>query len=285
MGENGTEEFTFSAADGFRLAGGHFRSETPAKALVLIASATAVPRQYYSKFARYLAERGFDALTFDYRGIGGSRPASLAGFPARMRDWALLDLRAAADFATERAEGKPLFFVGHSFGGQALGLLPNSAKVSRAVFVASQIGYWRLFPFPENYRIFMMLNFAGPMVAHTLGYIPGWLGTGEDLPKNVFLEWASWCMRPDYLFDDETLEERKNFPNYRGALYGIGISDDKWAPPVAVERLLGHYTGTKAEHITVRPDDIGVRALGHFGFFREIGRDKLWPLAADWLSR
>jgi predicted alpha/beta hydrolase len=284
MSENGETELTFSAADGFRLAASHFHAETPAQALVLIASATAVPRQYYGKFARFLTERALDVLTFDYRGIGGSRPASLRGFPARMRDWALLDLKAAVDFAAERAGGKPLFFIGHSFGGQALGLLPNNEKVSRAVFVASQIGYWRLFPFPENYRIYAMLNWIGPLVAHSFGYVPGWLGLGVDLPKNVFLEWAGWCMRPDYLFDDETLNERKNFLNYRGALRGIGMSDDKWAPPIAVEKLLAHYTGTKAEHITLRPGDIGQRAVGHFGFFRETGREKLWPLAAGWFS-
>src|SRR5690348_14590136 len=129
MSENGALELTFSATDGFSLAVSHFHAETPARALVLIASATAVPRQYYAKFARYLAERGFDVLTFDYRGIGGSRPLSLRGFSARMRDWALLDLQAAVDFAAGRAGGKPLFFIGHSFGGQALGLLPNNQQV------------------------------------------------------------------------------------------------------------------------------------------------------------
>lgn len=284
MSENGASELTFLATDGFSLAASHFQAETPAKALVLVASATAVPRQYYGKFARYLTEREFDVLTFDYRGIGGSRPLSLRGFSARMRDWALLDLKAAVDCAAEMARGKPLFFIGHSFGGQALGLLPNNGRVSRAMFVASQIGYWRLFPFPENYRIYAMLNWIGPLVAHSFGYVPGWLGLGVDLPKNVFLEWAGWCMQPDYLFDDETLNERKNFPNYRGALRGVSVSDDKWAPPIAVEKLLAHYTGAKAEQITMRPSDVGEAAIGHFGFFRESGREKLWPLATDWFS-
>jgi predicted alpha/beta hydrolase len=285
MSDNDADELTFPARDGFQLAASLWRADPPAKAFVLIASATAVPRQYYAKFARYLAERGFDVLTFDYRGIGGSRPASLRGFTARMRDWALLDLQAALDLASRHANGRPLFYVGHSFGGQALGLLPDNSKVSRAFFVASQIGYWRLFPFPENYRIYAMLNWIGPLIAHTFGYVPGWLGLGVDLPKNVFLEWAGWCMQPDYLFNDPTLLERNNFPNFHGALRSIGLSDDKWAPPAAVAKLLSHYSGTKAEQVTIRPSDIGAAAIGHFGFFRETSREKLWPLSASWFSR
>jgi predicted alpha/beta hydrolase len=92
-------------------------------------------------------------------------------------------------------------------------------------------------------------------------------------------------MKPGYLFDDETLDTRVNFPNYRGALRAIGMSDDDWAPPIAVKKLLAGYTGTKAEHITVHPNDISVKKIGHFGFFRELGRDKLWPAVADWLSQ
>ena len=216
-------------------------------------------------------------MTFDYRGIGGSRPASLRGFECRMRDWAALDLSAAVDFAAREA-ASPLLYVGHSYGGQALGLLPNNGKVERALFVAAQVGYWRLFPSPKKWRVWFMLNVAGPAVARILGYVPGRLGIGEDLPKDVFLEWASWCMKPDYLFDDETLEARKHFPNYRGALRGIGMSDDAWAPPVAVEKLLAHYTGTTPEHVTVSPNDIGEKKIGHFGFFRQQARGESFGL-------
>jgi len=200
-----------------------------------------------------------------------------------MRDWAALDLVAAVDFAVREAGG-PLLYVGHSFGGQALGLLPNNQKVARALFIAAQVGYWRLFPPPENWRVWFMLNVAGPLVAQLFGYVPGRIGIGEDLPKGVFLEWASWCMKPNYLFDDETLDARKYFSNYRGALCGIGMADDSWAPPVAIEKLLAGYTGTQPEHVTIVPADIGETKIGHFGYFRQQAGEKLWPAAADWLS-
>ena len=178
----GETELTFPARDGYMLAATRRRpANGNAKAFVLIGSATAVPRQFYAKFASYLAEAGFAVLSFDYRGVGGSRPKSLRGFPASMRDWAALDLSAAIDFAAKEAAGRPLLLVGHSFGGQALGLVPNSQKISRALLVAAQVGYWRLFPPPENYRIYVRLRFIGPMLARVFGYLPGWLGVGEDL--------------------------------------------------------------------------------------------------------
>jgi predicted alpha/beta hydrolase len=278
-------DFSFPALDGYGLAATLRRPAAgDAKAFVLIGAATAVPRQFYGKFASYLAEDGFAVLTFDYRGVGGSRPASLRGFPASMRDWAALDLTAAIDFAAREAQGRPLVLVGHSFGGQALGLVPNNAKVARALLVAAQVGYWRLFPPPESYRVYMKLRVVGPAVAHAFGYLPGWFGIGEDLPKGVFLEWAGWCMNPRYLFDDPALETRKNFPNYHGAMRAIGLADDKWAPPKAVELLLEGYTGTKPEHVTINPRDVGAQKIGHFGFFRAEQRDMLWRGAAEWLA-
>jgi len=279
-------ELQFPGTDGYPLAATLRRPTTKTnRGFVVIASATAVRRQYYGKFASYLTECGFSTLTFDYRGIGGSRPTSLHGFHALMRDWAAFDITAAVDFAEREAAGKPLLYVGHSYGGQGFGLSPNNRKVSRAFFAAAQIGYWRLFPAPEKYRVYMMLKFIGPAAARLFDYVPGKLGIGEDLPKGVFLEWASWCMNQNYLFDDETLDTRVNFLNYHGALRGIGMSDDDWAPPIAIEKLLAGYTGTKAEHVTIHPSDIGLSKIGHFGFFRELGREKLWPAAADWLSQ
>jgi predicted alpha/beta hydrolase len=254
-------------------------------ATALIAPATAVPAGFYRRFASYLAERGFDTVVFDYRGVGGSKPKSMKNFDARMRDWADLDTTAAVDFAAALNPGKPLVYVGHSFGGQALGLLPNNDKVSRALLVASQAGYWRYLAGTfERYRAYAMLRFLGPAVVRTLGYLPAGIGLGDGVPRGVFLEWAGWCMQPGYLFDDETLKSRENFPKYHGALRAVGIADDPWATPPAITRLLQGYTGTKPEHITIGPRDVGATKIGHFNFFRQEFRDTLWKQAADWLA-
>ena len=278
------QDTTIAARDGYPLAATVFTPEGPPRGTVLINSATAVPRKIYRGFAAYLAERGFAALTYDYRGVGGSRPASLKGFNVRMRDWAALDAAAAIDHMRRVWPATGLAVVGHSFGGQAIGLAPNNGEISRALLVAAQAGYWRLFRAPEKYRVYLMMRLIGAPVARALGYVPGRLGIGEDLPRDVFLEWAGWVAKRRYFFDDPTLTALENFPRYRGPLRAICLADDPWATAPAVDLLCSGFTGTAPERVDIHPRDVCVERIGHFGFFKPEHRDTLWREAADWLS-
>jgi predicted alpha/beta hydrolase len=260
---------------------------------VLISSATAVPRKIYRGFAGYLARRGCAVLTYDYRGIGGSRqlalegyirPKSLKGFRATMADWATLDAAAAVRWMRERYSNLPLGYVGHSFGGQALGLLANNNEISRALLVASQAAYWKLMRSPERYRIYALMNVIGRPLTRALGYTPAWTGIGEDLPKGVYLQWTDWVNKPRYLFEDKSLTGLANFAKYKGAIRALCFSDDDWATRPAVELLCSGFTSTQPEIVTVAPGDVGAGKLGHFGFFRADHRDTLWRGAAEWLE-
>ena len=278
------QDTTIAARDGYALGATVFTPQDAPRGAVLINSATAVPRKIYLGFATYLAQQGFTVLTFDYRGTAGSRPRSLRGFKVRMRDWAALDVAAAIDHMRTVWPGLPLAVVGHSFGGQAVGLAPNNGEISRALLVAAQAGYWRLFHSPEKYRVYLMLRLIGSPVARLVGYMPGRLGIGEDLPRDVFLEWTGWVMRPRYFFDDATLDALAHFPRYRGTLRAICLTDDPWATAPAVDLLCSGFSGTRPERIDVRPADAGVAKIGHFGFFRPEHRDTLWRDAAKWLA-
>jgi predicted alpha/beta hydrolase len=278
------DHIRFPAADGFMLGATLFLPRGARTHAVLINSATAVPRKIYRGFASYLAGRGCAVLTYDYRGTGDSRPKSLAGFPATMADWAALDVAAAVDWMRARY-AMPLGFVGHSFGGQALGLIPNNVEVSRALLVAAQAGTWRLMTKPERYRIYALLACVGVPLTHALGYAPGRVGLGLDLPKGVFLEWAKWVTSDRYFFDDPRLRALANFPRYRGALRAMSFSDDPWATPPAVEMLCDGFTSTRPDIHVIEPIEAGANKIGHFGFFRPEHRDTLWRGAAEWLLR
>jgi predicted alpha/beta hydrolase len=184
----------------------------------------------------------------------------------------------------ERYRHLPLGYVGHSFGGQALGLLQNNSEVSRALLIAAQAGYWKLMTSPERYRVYVMLNLVGMPITRLLGYAPGKMGLGEDLPKGVFLQWVDWVMSPHYLFDDRTLAGLANFPKYQGAMRAVCLSDDPWATRPAVELLCSGFTSIKPEILDVTPADAGVGRIGHFGFFRPEHRATLWRGAAEWLQ-
>ena len=216
------DDISLPATDGYPLEATLFLPRGAKRHAVLINSATAVPRKLYKGFASYLARRGCAVLTYDYRGTGDSRqksltnysqPRSLVGFKASMSDWAALDVTAAVAWMRQRYKTLPLNYVGHSFGGQALGLLPNNTDVSRALFIAAQAGTWKLMAAPERYRVYAMLNFVGAPLTRLMGYTPGWSGLGLDLPKDVFLQWVGWVMSERYMFDDPNLKALENFPH------------------------------------------------------------------------
>jgi predicted alpha/beta hydrolase len=117
-----------------------------------------------------------------------------------------------------------------------------------------------------------------------LGYIPGRLMGGEDMPGPAFMEWRGWCMTPGFLFDDTTLPETRNFPGLRAPLRAAQIADDPWGTEAAVAHMTAHYTGSAGRSVwRITPSDAGVAKIGHFGFFRPEMRETLWQQAASWL--
>lgn len=276
------ESLTIPAADGFPLAASLYpaHEDSAAPVTVIISSATAVPRGYYDAYAQHLAERGLRVVTYDYRGIGDSRPASLRGFRASMRDWAERDMAGVIAFAKRDLASRRVLFVGHSSGGHMMGLAPNNADLHAALFIASQSCYWRLWPAPRRYQMALYFHALIPGVAHALGYIPGKLGMGQDLPRDVALQWAAWGRRPNYLVEGDA--ERAAFSRFRGQLVAYSISDDHYAPEATVDALLRFYIGAERSRRYVDAAQLHT-PIGHFGFFRTRMRELLWSETSDWL--
>lgn len=287
------------ARDGFPLeatiferahAGGFDEHASDARArVVVIASATGVRRGFYTRFASYLAARGFDVVTFDYRGIGSSRPdegnsssvTMRATMRATMRDWGELDLAAVVAWAADTLGDGRVSVVGHSVGGQLLGLLPDPTRIRAAVTIGAQSGDYRLWPMPS--RLLMALLWYGvvPSVTKMVGYLPGKLGIGEDLPPGVALEWARWCRTPDYLVGDGGDSRRASFARLQAPVLAYGFDDDGYAPEAAVDALMSFYTGASVERRQLGRSD---GRFGHFGFFRR-RHESLWGEVADFLHR
>jgi len=274
----------FAARDGTRLAGTLYRPRAPNRRAVLLQAASGVKQEYYGKFAAYLATRGFAALTFDYRGIGRSRaPGTLRGVGARMRDWAEKDIAGALDHLERATHGARLVGVGHSFGGQAFGLVPGNERYVAALTFGSQSGYWRHWSGRERAGMWFLSHLLLPGVSRALGYFPAQrFGQGEDLPKGVASEWASWCRHPGYLVG--RLGAQEAYAQFRAPIRAYVATDDSYAPPQAVEAFLAFYPGSSRKLIPVDPRAAGGEPIGHFGYFRERLRDSLWREAADWLA-
>jgi predicted alpha/beta hydrolase len=272
----------FPARDGYRLAGTLYRPQTPNRRAVLFQAAAGVKQEFYGKFADYLATRGFAALTFDYRGIGRSRPPKLRGFEARMRDWAEKDIGGALDYLGRATHGARLIGIGHSFGGQAFGLVPGNEQYVAAMTVGSQSGYWKHWHGARRVGMWLVTHVVLPGVSRVAGYLPArYLGQGEDLPSGVAREWASWCRHPGYIVGALGVEEA--YARFTAPIRAYAIGDDAYAPPAAVEAFLGFYPNAPRKQVDVDAAHHG-GPIGHFGFFRERFRKSLWQDAADWME-
>ena len=287
LGEGGVKATALSipATDGVPLAASFYApavEDGTAAGTVVIAAATGVRRHYYDAFARALAGEGFRVVTFDYRGIGGSRPPSLRGYAASARQWGERDLEGVLAWTGERFRGDRRLLVAHSIGGQLLGLAPSAATLDGALFVGSQVGYWKLFDVPWRWLFAFVMHVAMPGLVRTLGYFPSSrLRAGEDLPAGVALEWATWCRDPQYYFAHGV--SREGFDRLRLPLLALTISDDAIAPRRASRALISHYPNAAAEERLVTPADAGLPHIGHFGWFRASVGDRLWPSAIAWL--
>lgn len=244
--------------------------------------ATATPQSYYRRFAESLAKSGFRVVTYDYRGVGASRPPSLRGFRATMTDWARRDAAAVHRHVREAFGDGPIAVVGHSFGGQLLGLLDAPADIAGAVLVGAQLGYFGHWPLVDRVKLGLLWHAVVPTVTATWGYLPGRLGTGEDLPRGVADEWAAWCRSPEYLVDHHP-EAAATFSRYRCPVLLYSFTDDWYAPRAAVDAFVARLSSAPLTHRRVEPRDHG-GPIGHFGFFRPRFEDTLWQEVHGYLS-
>jgi predicted alpha/beta hydrolase len=277
--------FVLAARDGYPLAATHWSPSTPSRAQLLVLGATGVPQGFYRAVAAHAAAQGCDVLTFDYRGIGGSKPETLRGFPATYDDWARLDAAAALDALRE--PGKPLWVVGHSFAGHAMGLMADGGNASAMYTFGSGAGWSGWMPPAERRRVWWLWNVIGPPAVALLGCLPmKRLGLGgEDLPAGVYRQWRHWCGFPRYFFDDPQANVNGRLDGFAKARYPIAAAnalDDLWALPASRDAFFSGYTATTVEAIDLDPREHG--ALGHMGYFRR-GRERLWDDALAWLDR
>lgn len=281
------EDIRIPASDGFSLAATLFEpARTPAP-VVVIASATAVRRGFYRDFASFLASEGFRVVTFDYRGVGGSRAGRLRGFAARKHEWAHRDAAGVLRWAARHWEAERVLVVGHSFGGQALGLLPEPERVAAAVLVAAASGYWGHWSGTARLGMFLLWHGVLPIVSRVCGYMPGRAaGFGEDLPRDVALDWARWGRHPGYVagvFAHDGHAEGVRFKGLAIPMLAYSFPDDGLAPGRAVDALLRCHPTARVERRHVTPASLGLRSIGHFGFFRSFSRATLWPEALAFL--
>lgn len=277
-----SHDMTVQSDDGVSLAARIFGASNMGPVTV-ISPATAVPARFYARFADYLAASGRPVMTFDYRGQGRSAPKSLIGDPTRFRDWGIADIPAAIAWAKAAYPGRPLHWVGHSYGGFGTGLAYNNPAIDRLFAFASMSADLR-FMTPWNRIKTAPPFFVGAIIARLRGYLPAGLVGTEPLPRDAMIEWYEFCTTKGFLFGVPDLPEKRHFETLRADVRLSFADDDGWVSRAGVEHLAAHMPAARTSIWQISSQQAGGRSLGHVGFFRSEHRDTLWPKALAWLD-
>lgn len=239
--------------------------------MILVSPATGVKKRLYTKFAEYMQQHGYSVLTWDWSGVGDNLQGALKDNQTRMRDWAEQDLNSVIEYCLQHFSGKQLFLVGHSFGGQALGLVKSISAIQAICTVATQHGYWKNWPRSQQPRLAALWFGLIPGLTPLLGYFPSKkLGLGENLPKEVALQWARWGRHPQYI------NEYQGHQQMTQPILAYSIEHDFFAPQAAVHALHQQYQNCAVQYRHVTAAELNIKEIGHFGFFQQEACAPFW---------
>lgn len=279
-----TQELHINTADGYQVAATLFSPQSEVKATVIINSATGVLRQYYNAFARFLSEQGLQVISYDYRGIGGSKTNNTKDKALSMINWGRKDYAAIVDWVEGKYPEHKILGVGHSIGGQLLGLLPDNHRISAYLNIASQHAHWGNWRGKFKAQSFVFFHGLLPAFRYAKQF-PKWVLGSEALPKYVTRDWSRFGRKRFYT-DIDGKELHDNFYNYRGKIRYLAIADDHaFAPPTAVKSLKENvYINADGELILIEPKQYGMKRIDHFGFFQKNMNQQAWQECVDWLK-
>ncbi|MGH1370606.1 MAG: alpha/beta hydrolase family protein [Cellvibrionaceae bacterium] len=273
-------DLTIQCADGLDLRATVYSTELPLEGALVIGSALGVPRKIYRLFAEFLNLHGYSVLTFDYR---DSVPKN-SGVGLSVSQWGSQDLNAAFDHMLSLADGKPVFHLGHSIGGQVAGLAENLPNIKGMIFVASSFPYWKRWPMPQRISMAVMFKLLVPIIARLTQSFPSRaIGlSSENLPSPLVAEWSRWMGKDDYLLDAEFGLDKQGYQTRTGPLLAFGFADDTLVPQASFDKILAAYPNTEIQRRWVDTSETG--PIGHMGFFKEKHRHGLWQKCLEWLQ-
>lgn len=246
--------------------------------LILINSATGVKQQIYFSFAQFFCDQGFTVITYDYRGIGLSKPKKMKGFKASMRVWGTEDYKALTNYIKTNFQGYQKFCFGHSLGALILGMNEDSKMFEGFFFVGTQNAFVGNLKFKTKIEAYLGFGIAQPLSTKILGYFPGnWFGLGESLPAGSAFDWQTLILNRKST--NRLLEKVKDHSKeLTQKVFVIRAEDDAWLTEKGVRSLLEDtYPNMRPTYRLVKTSESEKNEIGHINFFRSYNR-KLWNI-------
>ena len=281
------ETLEISCKDGYSLSGRFYPKQNSSKNNhpILICPATGITQHFYQAFAEWLATQGYDVLSFDFRGIGRSLHGPVSKSEASIVNWGQLDIPAAIDTLLCKTQAEQVILLGHSAGGQLLGIVPNYQKVAKVIAVSGSTGHVKGLKGKTKLLAPVMFNVIFPLARITKGYGPTQaIGMGENLPKDVAKQWAQFCSKPGYVMN---AMGKTVFEDYHAEIdcpiTVLWSSDEEIATKANVKDFLRLYPNADTHMIELKPKSYDHKAIGHMLMFKK-SHQNLWPVLEQQLA-
>ncbi|WP_374461739.1 alpha/beta fold hydrolase [Chryseobacterium taeanense] len=272
------EKLVLTTEDSVSIVTHLFLPEKSNQRLLLINSATGVKQQIYFSFAKYFSEKGFTVITYDYRGIGLSKPRKMKNFEASMRIWGSKDYKALTEYIRLNFKDFQKYCLGHSVGALILGMNKNSDMFDEFVFVGTQNAFVGNLKFRTKIEAYLGFGIMQPLTTTLLGYFPAqWFGLGESLPKNCAYDWRTLILNRKST--NSLLDKIEDYSkNLTQKVFVIRAEDDVWLTEKGVKSLLNEtYPNLRPVYRLIKISESEKGEIGHVNFFRSYNK-KLWNI-------
>jgi len=154
----------------------------------------------------------------------------------------------------------------------------GASRINRLITIASAPVHLNDHPWPYRGVAAAFWHGPGALATWLLGYLPAKvLRMGPDLPAGVYWQWRRWCTTRGFFLGD--VGHGLPVPDWRaftGDMKVVAIKGDAMVPPAAVWRGMLNYPEAHKRQLTVRPEDFGLKDIGHIGAF-DPQNAVIWP--------
>ncbi len=293
-GADRPEEIEVRTSDGWALRADMYEPAQREAGVAVLAHALMARRSEFHRehggFARFLAERGWRVVSFDFRGHGDSGPGAREGGRYSYDDLVRTDLPAIVSFARSRTRGKaPVIVVGHSLGGHTSLAAQGPGAIDADAIVGFGASPWIPELEPSRPRWMAKRTILQGMLAvsRRVGRLPARaLGRGSDDESLGCVEdilrfarrggWGSADGRHDYI----GALARVSVP----VLQVVSEGDRLECPPECGAAMLARCTGAGARGlIRIEGRDDGGPPPGHMGMVTSSRCKDAWARVDEWM--
>lgn len=272
------QQITLKTAQNITLTAHLFQPEKFNGQIFVINSATGVKQQIYFAFAGFLKDHGITVITYDYFGIGLSKPQNIKKCNASMRFWGNSDFKAVTDYVKTNFGSYKKICLGHSVGALLLGMNNDSGIFDEFIFVGTQNAFVGNLRWKIKMEAYLGFGILQPLFTSLLGYFPAnWFGLGESLPRNCAYDWRTLIL--NHKSTNKLLEKIQNYSNaLTQKVLVVYAEDDDWLTEKGVKTLLQNtYPNLQPEYRFLKKQESDKGEIGHINFFRSYNK-KLWNI-------